>query len=438
MSAYKFDTQAKTWQASEPEAPAPSATQQIIRYLRWAGTAMIVISAMGFMLQGHADLLPAYRYWLGLAFTLLLCLGGMICAYGLKETTGARIFFALGVAFLPVQVSQVSAMLYNYSQGDLALQLPYSWLQFSQVQPSLIAVDLAITIVLLVLVGYTGFAMLARRQVKPLMATMLLGNGLLLLPVRDGFWLPLLIASLFVVLRASEQRLRQDSAMRLFEGFTARVLVGLPLLIVLGRSLLHPVSVPLLVTLSGMVAVVGVIDIKRYTRSGFLIYLGQCIGSVAALVAWLTVALSVSGFGNIQYGLLLPLSLLLFILSAYVDYHAKAYRFFGSILALGLVARALMDGQTLSPVLALVTGIALSLAGIRCREKISFFAGHLSFLGGILFYCRYAVDAYNQAPWLSSVGLGLVVLLAASYLEKRQQVIMGKVDAYLNELKSWG
>ena len=159
MSAYKFDSRTKTWIANETEVSNSSATQDIIRYLRWAGTAMIVISAIGFMLQGHADLLPAYRYWLGLAFTFLLCLGGLICAYGLKETTGARIFFALGVAFLPVQVSQVSAMLYNFSQGDLALQLPYSWLQFEQVQPSLIAIDLAISAVLLVLVSYAGFSM---------------------------------------------------------------------------------------------------------------------------------------------------------------------------------------------------------------------------------------------------------------------------------------
>jgi hypothetical protein len=437
MSAYKFDTQAKTWQADAPEASTPSTTQQIIRYLRWAGTAMIVISAIGFMLQGHADVLPAYRYWLGLAFTLLLCLGGLICTYGLKETTGARIFFALGVAFLPVQVSQVSAMLYNFSQGDLALQLPYRWLQFSQVKPSLIAIDFAITGVLLVLVSYTGFAMLARQQVKTLMIAMLLGNGLLMLPVRDGFWIPLIITCLFFILRASEQRLKQDSAMQLFEGLTARVLMILPLLILLGRSVLHPVSLTLAVTLMSIVAVIGVADVKRYTHSALAIYIAQSIGSIAALVAWLIVADSASDFGRLPYSLLLPLSLLLFILSAYVDYYPKTYRFFGSILALGLTAGALLDGQPFAPLLALTTGIALSLAGLRCREKTSFFSGQLCFLSGILFYCRYAIDAYNHAPWLSSIGLGLIALLAASYLEKRQQVILSKMDAYLHELRRW-
>ncbi|GAB6141026.1 hypothetical protein JCM14076_17550 [Methylosoma difficile] len=436
MSAYKFNAQAKTWQADAPEAPSLSTTQQIIRYLRWAGTALIVISAIGFMLQGHADLLPAYRYWLGLAFTFLLCLGGLICAYGLKETTGARIFFALGVAFLPVQVSQVSAMLYNFSQGDLALQLPYEWLQFSQVNPSLIVVDFAITAALLVLVSYAGFSMLARRQVKTLMTAMLLGNIVLLLPVRDGTVIAVAIACLFFALRASEQRLRQDSTLLLPEGLAARALISLPLLILIARSVLHPVSLILCVVLAVIVAVVGIVDIRRYTDSA-LVVVGQWLGTFAALFAWLIVADGLGDFVPAHHGFLLPLALLMFVLSAYVDYYPVAYRNMGSVLAFVLVAGALHDQQAFAPLLALATGILLTLSGLRQREKIAFFCGHLCFLGGILFYCRYAIDAYQHAPWLSSIGLGLLVLLAASYLEKRQQIIMSKADAYWEALKSW-
>jgi len=436
MSAYKFDSRTKTWIANETEVSNSSATQNIIRYLRWAGTAMIVISAIGFMLQGHADLLPAYRYWLGLAFTFLLCLGGLICAYGLKETTGARIFFALGVAFLPVQVSQVSAMLYNFSQGDLALQLPYSWLQFEQVQPSLIAVDLAISAVLLVLVSYAGFAMLARRQVKMLMVAMLLGNGCLLLPIRDGIGIPLMITCLFFILRAIEHRLREDSAMQLYEGLAARVLISLPLLILVGRSVLHPVSLVLSVVLAAIVAVIGIIDIKRYTDSS-LVVVGQWFGTFATLLAWLLVSNNWDDFVPTHYGLLLPMVLLLFVLSAFVEYYPRAYRGIGACLAFGLMAGALFNEQAFAPLLALATGVLLSLIGLRQHEKTPFFCGHLCFLGGILFYCRYAIDAYQHAPWLSSIGLGLLVLLAASYLEKRQQIILRKVDAYWDELKNW-
>jgi hypothetical protein len=32
------------------------------------------------MLQGHDEILPAYRYRIGLGLTLLLCGGGLVCA----------------------------------------------------------------------------------------------------------------------------------------------------------------------------------------------------------------------------------------------------------------------------------------------------------------------------------------------------------------------
>jgi hypothetical protein len=436
MYAYKLDSNPEP--ILDTATHPPALATQIIGYLRWAGTGLIVISAIGFMLQSRADLLPAYRYWIGLGLTLLLCAGGMICRYGLKETTGARIFFALGVAFLPVQVSQVSAMLYAFSQGSLALQLPYHWLQFGNVSPSLIAADFIITVLLLVLVGYAGFAMLARRQVKRLLQALLLGSFLLLLPVRDAYWPPVLITLLFFALRAVEQQLRQDSTLRLGEGLTARVLLSLPLLILIGRSLLHPASCLLGIVLALITAVICILDLKHYTKSASIIDAGQFVGTLAALLAWLNVTDTLLDLGYQNYGLLLPAALLLFILSVYVDRYSATYRLLGAVLACGLITGSLLDGQAFAPLLALATGLSLSVVGLRYHEKVPFFAGHLCCLGGVLFYCGYAIDAYQQAPWLSTIGLGLAVLLAASYLEKRQQHIIRKVDAYWHELQSWG
>jgi hypothetical protein len=87
--------------------------------------------------------------------------------------------------------------------------------------------------------------------------------------------------------------------------------------------------------------------------------------------------------------------------------------------------------------MALSTGMALvTIGGFKNHEKIPF--GQLSFLGGILFYCGYVVDAYGKAPWLYSIGLGLAVFMLASVLEKKHQLIVKAVGSYLNELKEWG
>ncbi len=134
------DINVKSFQDIENEK-SKSITSKITTYLRWTGSILIALSAISFMLQGHEEILPAYRYWIGLGLTLLLCGGGLVCAYLFHETKGARIFFGLGTAFLPVQVSQVAAMIYAYWHGNSALQPEYSWLQFMEVSPTVITID---------------------------------------------------------------------------------------------------------------------------------------------------------------------------------------------------------------------------------------------------------------------------------------------------------
>ncbi|NOT13536.1 MAG: hypothetical protein HOP23_17205 [Methylococcaceae bacterium] len=411
---------------------------QIILYLRWAGSLLVILSAIGFMMQSHADLLPAYRYWVGLAIVLALCAGGLVCNYVLKELTGARLFFALGAAFLPVQVSQVSAMLYTFVHGTQARQLEYTWLQFADVHPALIAIDIGITAVLLITVSYTSFSMLAKRQVKTLMQAALLGSLGLLLPIRDGYWLPVIITLLFGVLSVIERQFQQDNTMQLAEGVTARALISLPLLILVGRSLLYPISFWLAIVIAAIIATIGIVDAKRYTQSALVIYVGQCLGTLAALSIWPMTVEHFVGISQNLYSLMIPVALVLFALSTQVAYHAKAYRSLGSLLATGLAYAALLDDQAFAPLLALSTGIALVIiGGLKYHEKIPFFLGQLCFLGGILFYCSYVVDAYSNAPWLFSIGLGLVVLMLASILEKKHQSIVKAVGNYLNELKDW-
>lgn len=412
---------------------------QIIRYLRWAGSLLVILSAIGFMVQSHADLLPAYRYWVGLAIVIALCGGGLVSNYWLKEPTGARLFFALGAAFLPVQVSQVGAMFYAYVQGAQAPQPGYSWLQFADVSPLLIGIDFGITAFLLIAVCYTSFSMLAKRKVKTLMRAAVLGNICLLLPIRDGNWLAAIIALVFTAHIVIERQFQPDRLMKLPEGLTARALVSLPLLILVGRSMLYPFSFWMAIVVAAIIGIIGIVEAKRYTQSALIIYVGQCLGTLASMSIWLMSVEHFIGFSHNFYSLMIPVALMLFALSSRVAYHAKAYRSLSSILATGLAYAALFDDQVFAPLLALSTGIALvTIGGFKNHEKIPFFCGQLSFLGGILFYCGYVVDAYSKAPWLYSIGLGLAVLMLASILEKKHQLIVKALGNYLNELKEWG
>ena len=436
---YATETQempSQEFEQTEESKNSKSMTAKITTYLRWVGSVLIVLSAISFMLQGHDEILPAYRYWIGLGLTLLLCGGGLVCAYLFHETKGARIFFGLGTAFLSVQVSQVSAMIYAYWQGKDALQPDYTWLQFMEVSPTVIAIDLVITGVLLFLVSYASYSILARKYLKTLLTASIVGSILLIIPVRDATLVPLIIAGLFIFLRQTEQHLHNDSSMRLAEGMAARVLVSLPLWIIVGRSLLHPASYLLAIVVSAIVLVYCIYDIKRYTQSAFITYIAQWIGTLAAVAIWVIVLAEFSVVGS-QLNALLPIAIILFALSGQVSYHARLYRLVSALMTVALTYAAMLDGQAMAPVITIAAGMLLTIAGIKHREKVPFIMGNICVLGGFLFYWEYAVNFYSSAPWISSIVLGLVVILLASYIENKEKQIMAKSRYYFNELKNW-
>lgn len=432
----EFEAQVSV-QTDEEQASKKNLTGKITTYLRWIGSILIILSAVSFMLQGTDEILPAYRYWIGLGLTLLLCGGGLVCAYVFNETKGARIFFGLGTAFLPVQVTQVSAMIYGYWYGQQALQPEYNWLQFMDVSPAVIALDFAITGLLLFLVSYASYSILARKHLKTLLWASAVGNIMLMLPIRDASLTPLIIAGLFIFVRQTEQYLINDRSMRLKEGLAARALVSLPLWIITARSLLHPATWLLALVVSSIIVVYTIYDIKRYTKSSSIIYFSQWIGTLAAISGWFIILSEYTEISTSQYSIFLPIALILFALSTQVDYHARLYRMISSVLTLFLTYAAMVDQQTMAPVLTIAAGILLTLAGIRNREKTPLIIGNICVAGGFLFYWEYAVNLYANAPWISSIGLGLAVILLASYIENKENKIMAKSKDYLNEIKSW-
>ena len=412
-------------------------TLKITSLLRWSGSILIVLSAISFLIQGAENVLPSYRYWVSLAFILLLCACGLICAYSFRETKGARIFFGLAAAFLPVQVSQVSAMIYGYLHGiSDHLQTSISWWQYGNMSLSTIGINVVLTGIVSVPVVYGGFSILARKLRYQLGLVYGAANLMLLLPFRDVIWMELLIAGSLFWLRQVDGKMSRDSVMHLPEGIAARVILWIPGLIMVGRSFLYPVSFLLPALLLAFAAIVLMIDIKKATQSKVLIITGEWAGIAAIFCSWLIVVDQLDG--NMPFGiLLLPFSVVLFMLSEKVDYCARWYRTSASILAAGVCLTTDSSGLYYVSVISIFMGILLASAAIRYREKAPGIAGAICLIIGILFYFEYVVNFYQSSPWLSSTVLGLFVLILASYIENREKKIAQKTKFYYNEIKNW-
>ncbi len=406
-------------------------------YLRWIGSILIVISALSFMIQGYQDYLPNYRYWAGIGITLLLFAGGLICSRLVRENKGARVFFALATAFLSVQITQVSAMIYALIHGSNTSQPSQTWLQFNQVEPLSIGINFVASCTLWLMVSYAGFSILARKFSKTLLIASALGNLALVLPLRDPSFVALSGVTLFFILRHFELHWMQHSSMKLLEGITARLLMFLPLLILVGRSLLHPSNELLLISELAVFAFIMVIDVKKYTSSGFVLFISQTWGSMAALFIWPIFLSQLDISLHISLGIIIPLAFILLMLSTLVTTRQYAYRVIASIVALYGCFIALIEGTEYAPLVAIASGILLTVTAIHFREKVPFISGNLCVLAGLLFFVEYAIDFYTSVPWLTSIGVGLLVILLASYLEKREKQFTAKSTYLFNELKSW-
>ncbi|NOQ15089.1 MAG: hypothetical protein GQ583_11510, partial [Methyloprofundus sp.] len=200
---------------------------------------------------------------------------------------------------------------------------------------------------------------------------------------------------------------------------------------------LHPASFLLAIVVSAILVIYCIYDIKRYTKSAFIIYIAQLVGTFAAIASWVIILAAFEVTGDNGLSALLPIAIILFALSAKVDYHARLYRFISAVITIGLSYSAMIDQQAMAPVFAIAAGILLTVAGIKYREKIPFISGNICVTGGFLFYWEYAINFYSSAPWISSIVLGLLVILLASYIENREKQIMAKSRYYFKELKSW-
>ncbi len=423
---------------TQPYRPEPALFRKITTYLRWIGAVLIVISACSFMVQGYHDYLPNYRYWSGIGITLLMFIAGLTSSRLVKENKGARIFFTLATAFLTVQITQVSAMLYAFIYGDHALQPELAWLQFRHVEPVLIAINVFVSAALWALVSYAGYSILARKHVKTLLIASFLGNLALMIPVRDSNIMAVIGLTLFVVFRHFEHAFMHDPRMQKIEGIAARALMALPLLVIVGRSMLHSTSDFFELTLSGLLAFTLIYEIKRYVSNNWLLFSLQTLGAYSLLQSWMKVIDLVNIQGDLALTVILPISVILFLLSTQINAYQKTYRTLSSCLVIYGSLLLLIDGGNYAPFTVIHVGIGYTVAGIYFQEKLPFFSGNIIVLAGLVNFIGVAVDFYTRVPWLSSIALGLVVILLASYIEKREKQFMGKSREYLDVIKSWG
>jgi hypothetical protein len=411
------------------------------RLLRGVGAAVLLAAASTFLLQHWEAGNDLARYAGLLGLTALLSGAGFFTGIRLGETKGARTFLSLAAAVVPAHFCILGGLVYSqFAWGGALMPVPgyATW-----VAPSGTAALLT-TVVAFALLAPTAFVSmltLARSRAHLLTAAFLGVNALLLLPTRDPQLVSMMLAVTVVGLTALEVRvLRRDLALRTFEGVLVRMLLAAPPVLMALRSVLHyDLSAAFgFVVCAGASLLLFALSREERIDAALRSPL-ELATSVPAGGACLFAAIALEGAG-IPEAAVLP---------------AAALPFAGILGAISLATRGRPEPWRGAAVIAALSATALNLAlfesafaafvclavsigtlgfGFAARRRGLAVAGGAGALYALAHHVQAAIELYAWSSWGSLAALGVMVILAASLLERHHAVWAEQLAAWRRQL----
>ncbi len=407
--------------------------------LRVAGAGAVLLSAVVYMLQGVEHIGLDLRQWVYLALIGLLAGTGVVVRHSFADARSARLCFALAALALVAQVAQVAGMVHELaSAGGVGA----SWFgDFSGTTAAIALAAAAVAALLFLPVAFTAFSILQRVSARALTFVFGLSLALLLLPARDGLGALLVLVVLAGVWFAAERFVvRAQASSRTLEGYGARGVLAAPLAVALVRHAFHITDVAGCAALILLLAAATLLFAHmRLARGPGRDVLSAIVALIAGL-AWavLTHELLPPDHAASTWVAVLPVSVLLLILARFSGPLTPAFRVFAVAIAVLPSISVLSDAGTIAEALLLtVVGLALAGWGAVWRERETFVPGAAVALAGSGLVVIEAFARVDVNTWLSLAVGGVLLVLAASVIERHGRHLAGRLRAGWREVSAW-
>jgi hypothetical protein len=413
-------------------------------YLRNAGSLMLVLSALAFMLQKWGIIDHITRYFSFLGFTGVMAASALLCGLGVKEGKSARTLFGLVVALTPVHFAQLGGLIFSVF-GEIPRGTSYpTYLLWQAESSTAVLATVGIALCALAPILFVGFSTLDRSLAKQLTAASLIANTILLAPTRDPNMIALLSGTTLLAVLLYNVKLKGMAKYVTRESIFARATLFLPVAVVVGRQMtLYSLSEGFLAINLLFLAGVLFAVVPKYVgeRLGAL---SQTISSIPVILGVAT-AISSLGIGAARddfwiflLSVSVPTTVLLLIMSILSQ---GAYRNLQTIAALvglsgTLVAFNFHPGVTTS---------ALTLVAVVTFFTIAFMMESKSVLGisgvaGILatiYHVQILLQTFEFNLWITLGSVGVVTIVAASILERHFTAIAQQLGMMRGKIAQW-
>ena len=410
--------------------------------LRCMGALVLVAAATTFLLQQWDSMNHIVRYFAFLGFTLTLGVAGFFCGLRIKEDKGARTFLAVAVAVVPVHFCQLGALIYSKVGAVTHVPALLTW-----VAPDLLTalVTTAIGLSALIPLTLVSFSALARSHAKVLTAIYLIANVSLLIPTRvPGLIGVLALVTFLGVAFFERERFAGEPSLQTKEGLLVRGLLYAPVALMIGRSMnLYAIDQLFLSMLNAIIAIALFRFVPQRIEDHKDAATTQSLAIWPAMLAQFYLASALIEQFSINADMripltYLPMSVILLTMSLCSLGSGSGYRKSAVLLAIiTVIAELVIYPGTAASFLCVFTGMLTAAYGYTAEEKASFVLGLLGLGAGLGYHIKSALELASISPWLSLAIVGIVTVIASSYLERYYRAIVQRINTFKSNMATW-
>lgn len=425
----------------EAEIPKEKNLPQI---LRGVSLVILITAAITFLCQGWGYWSSIERVGGFVGFIVALAATGLFLVKRFNDDKGARVAVGVATGIIPAVFCQIGGVFYSLVHPGISVSPLFRYTTDSLAEALIIG---GLSTAVLVPIALFGFSILARSERYSLLASFLIGNGLLLIPSRD----PIFVGSLGVMLTVVNLlvdllKFQGKSELKTVEAVSARTITYVPAILCIARNIaVYGLTSFLCSGALGIIAAMLFLYIPTFFTRKETKTLLQDTSLPFAGASWLifshemfreTLKLPL----EISTPLLtLPLAVILFGMSFFRYAGGNEYRkAAGLISAIAVSLNLLIAPGFTSSFSCIIWSIMVMVSGFTLKEKTLFKAGGAGLAVGVLYHLRYAVQIYQGlGPWLSLAILGVGVLILAGAIEGESKFLRAQWERFRNVSKDW-
>ncbi len=427
----------------QPQIEHGAMMQKLPALLRGCGAAAILMALYSFLIEGWQTTSDLNLYLVLFAHTAGLTCIALVSGYYFKEGKGARLLMMLSLLAVPVNFSILGGFLLAATQPQLLVSYPelMKW----SVDSATKAFGLTgLTLLVLIPSIIIGLRTLCRDMSNRLSIQFILGNLLLLIPIRDAWMVSALAGVLIVLTLFSHWRnTRQRIETKTLEGSFTLLLQYVPIAILLGRSLVLYAQEEV-VFLAGALAIF--VSLRQFAltmhNNALLRSLIEWLSPIIAYVAGvMSIELldQITSFSNdvtivLGWGIACAL---VYEISNRSGRHAKGFRILTAIsLVAGFGFALVIEVNLAATTLILISTAAMAVYSFIQQQKSLFIAAILLLLIGFGLQGAEFIELMQLNYWLLAL-LGIMAIVFGSVLESKGHVIKNHFKALSKQYRHW-